>query len=151
MKYQIDQSIKIEDTRKTTYVCLTDGKKNVLASISAKEKRILKLYFRELQKPLIFKLFTFSSLCASALIKIKPKSVTINREYIGHERQIKSFILQIFRIEGEAEPDINFSEIGKGAPAHKLAYAAKTRSKIADILVIKSAIVLRYYEKTNKK
>lgn len=150
MKYQIDQSIKIEDTQKTTYVCLTDGKKSVLISISAKEKRVLKIYFRKLQKPLIFKLFTFSFLCAQAIFKLKSKSTTIDREYLGHERQIKSFILQLSRIEGKLEPEISFSEIGKGVPAHKLVYAAQTHSKPADILV-KSGTILKYYEKINKK
>jgi len=150
MKYQIDQSIKIEDTQKTTYVCLTDGRKSIIVSISAKEKRALKLYFRKLQKPLIFKIFTFSFLCAQAIFRLNSKSITIDKEYLGHERQIKSFILQLSKINGKFEPEINFSEIGKNVPAHKLVYTAQTRSKPADI-VVKSGTILKYYEKINKK
>ena len=117
MKYQIDQSIKIESTSKTTYACLANGR-TLVVSISAKEKQLLKLYFRELNKPIIFKLFTFSVLCAKMLLEAKNAVVIIDREYPGHERQIKSFILQIFRIEGVREPNISFGEIGKNSSAH---------------------------------
>ncbi len=148
MKYQIDQSIKIEDTNKTTYVCIANGKL-VLSSISSKEKQILKLYFRKLGKPLIFKLFTFSVLCAETIIRSKPQIIFIDKEYLHHERQIKSFILQILRIEGLQEPDINFKEIGKGSSAHKGAYGAMSKKTKGITVLAKD--VLRYYEKVNKK
>jgi len=148
MKYQIDQSIKIENTAKTTYVCLANGK-TVIASISATEKRLLKLYFRDLDKPVIFKLFTFSVLCAKILIEAKPGNVTIDREYAGHERQIKSFILQIFRIEGFSEPVISFGEIGKKSSAHLEGYRALQKDRRG--IVITAKAVWQYYEKIDKK
>ncbi|RJP47636.1 MAG: hypothetical protein C4584_00145 [Armatimonadetes bacterium] len=147
MTYQIDQSIKIENTNKTSYVCLANGK-IIIISISSKEKRELKLYFRKLEKPLIFKLFTFSVLCAKIIIKTKVGSVAIDTEYSGHERQIKSFILQIFRMEDFKEPIISFTQVGKKSPAHLGAYKA-LGTKIADIKLTASEI-LKYYEKTNK-
>lgn len=146
--YQIDQSIKIENTNKTSYVCLSNGK-ILISSISAKDKRELKLYFRELEKPLIFKIFTFSVLCAKIIIKVKPGSVIIDQEYPGHARQIKSFIVQILQIEHVNEPVISFFEVGKSSPAHKGAYMA-LKTKRSNILVY-AAVVLQYYEKINKK
>lgn len=123
MAYQIDQSIKIENTNKTSYVCLANSK-TIIASISATAKKELKLFFRELNKPLIFKLFIFSVLCAKVIAKIRPGELTIDTEYQGHDRQIKSFILQILRMEGLGEPVIKFLRIGKNSSAHKGAYYA---------------------------
>lgn len=146
--YQIDQSMKIESTNKTSYVCLANGK-ILVASISANDKKELKLFFRELDKPLIFKLFTFSVLCAKTIIKLKPGAVVIDQEYVGHARQIKSFILQMLQIENIDEPIISFSEVGKSSPAHKGAYTAFIKNK-SDIK-ISSSEVLKYYERVNKK
>lgn len=148
MAYQIDQSIKIEDTQKSSYVCLANGSV-VIASIAAKEKRILKLYFRKLQKPLIFKIFTFSVLCAQVLMKTRPRIVYIDKEYTAHERQIKSFITQIFSIHDVEIPIIHFDYIEKNVAAHKEAYEAM-KNKYANLRVC-SKEVLRYYEKINKK
>lgn len=146
-KYQIDQSIKIENTQKASYVCLSNGK-TIVCSISAKDKRELKLFFRELGKPLIFKLFTFSILVAVAIHKLKATSIEIDREYTGHERQVKSFILQILRIEGAKEPLIDFILVGKKSPAHLGAYGALQKSR--SDLTITARMVLQYYEKANK-
>ena len=147
MPYQIDQSIKIENTNKATFVCLSNGQ-TIIVSISAKEKQKLKLFFRKLSKPLIFKLFTFSFLCAKAIMVSKIDSVAIDCEYVNHERQIKSFILQILKIEKIKIPDIWFSRIGKKSPAHIKGYEAmKKKSKGISVMVTE---VLKYYEKINK-
>jgi hypothetical protein len=148
MKYQIDQSGKIEQTHKPSYVCLANGQSLVI-SISASDKRELKLFFREIEKPLIFKLFTFSILCARAIIAVSPGSVTIDQEYTSHERQIKSFILQVLRIENVGDVSIYFRQVGKGSSAHKGAYIGLIRKK-SDIKVTTGEI-LKYYEKINKK
>lgn len=147
MQYQIGQSIKIEDTSKTTYVCLSNDTIFV-SSISATEKRLLKRYFRQLQKPLIFKLFTFSVLCARTLLENMPQAVDIDREYDRHERHIKSFIVQIIRIERKLEPVIHFTEIGKSAHAHTYVYQAMKSGK--KDRVISAQEVIRYYEKIQK-
>lgn len=148
MAYQIDQSIKIENTNKTSYVCLAN-KKSIVISISAANKKELKLFFRELDKPLIFKLFTFSVLCAKAILALSPGELSIDIEYSGHDRQIKSFILQILRIENVEEPIIAFSQVGKSSTAHTGAYKA-LRQQRSDIKVTSKGI-LKYYEKINKK
>jgi hypothetical protein len=123
MKYQIDQSIKIENTSKTTYVAISNGKQFVV-SIKANEKRTLELVFRKLEKTMIFKTFTFSVLCAKVLEKIHTNSVTIDREYYGHEMNIKNYIVQLLRIANQSVPDIHFSLIGKNSSAHHCVYRA---------------------------
>jgi hypothetical protein len=102
-----------------------------------------------LEKPLIFKLFTFSVLCAKTIIRAKAKSIIIDTEYIGHERQIKSFILQIFKMKDFQEPVIRFTQIGKKSAAHRGAYTALMKKK-SDIK-ISSSEVLKYYDRINKK
>lgn len=148
MTYQIDQSIKIENTSKTTYVSIANGQA-VTVSISASDKRRLKLFFRELEKPLIFKLFTFSVLCARAILASKAKSVIIDCEYTGHEIDIKSFIVQILDIKDKSEVDISFSQIGKKSRAHEAVH--KSLEKKDKGITVKVSEVLSFYDKVNKK
>jgi hypothetical protein len=147
MPYQIDQSIKIENTSKPTYIALTNGTQ-IVCSISVKDKRVLKKYFRALNKPLLFKLFTFSVICTKAIDVLKPNLVYIDREYVSHERNIKSIILLIFRLHDQDLPIIRFTEIGKSSPAHLKAYQAM-KSKKSD-KKISSAEVIKLYEKTKR-
>jgi hypothetical protein len=148
MRYEIDQSIKIENINKPSYVCLANDNAFVI-SISAKDKKELKLYFRQLSKPLIFKLFTFVALCTIIIIKVKPGTVVVDQEYVGHERQIKSFILQILEIKKTKAPVISFSQIGKSSFAHKAAYKGYVQKK--SNAKVTFGEILRYYEKINKK
>lgn len=130
-----------------TYVCLTNDEK-IIVSISTKEKKLLKIFFRELNKPLIFKLFTFSVLCAKAIMLSKTKTVFIDREYSGHERQIKLFILQIFKIDKFSEVDVNFCEIGKQANAHLRVYEAMIKKQKG--IIVETKDVLGYFNKIDK-
>lgn len=147
MKYQIDQSIKIENTAKATYVCISNDVV-LIASIPAKEKRTLKLYFRELDRPLIFRLFTFSVICAALIAKTRPRSVTIDREYVGHEINIESFITQILTIWKVQLPRLNFGEIGKGSPAHLAGYQAFKHREKGETITAKKVLIL--YNLINK-
>ena len=128
-RYQIDQSIKIENTSKATYVGISNGTQ-VIISILAHDKRALKQVFRKLKKPLVFKVFTFSVLCAKVLEKSRTKFVIIDREYQGHEIDIKNYIVQLLRLAGKPIPDIHFSLIGKNSHAHHRVYQAHTTKKM---------------------
>ena len=144
-RYQIDQSIKIENTNKTTYVCLANGQ-TLISSISAKDKKTLKLYFRELERPLIFKIFTFSVLYAKVISQAKIISVEIDEEYSGHEINIHSYIIQILSIWQTKKIDISFTRVGKKSSAHIEGYKAykKGRKGISinaqDVLVLYNLI-----------
>ncbi|MCX6783596.1 MAG: hypothetical protein NT141_00780 [candidate division WWE3 bacterium] len=145
--YQIDQSNKIENTGKTTYVCLANGQ-TFLSSIDAHEKQELKLFFRELGKPLIFKLFTFAVLCAKVIMASKADVVEIDCEYTGYERQIKLFISQVLLINKAQNLDIWFAHVGKKSNAHLKGYVAmKNKSKG---LRISAREVVYYYDKISK-
>ena len=141
--YYIDQSIKIENTSKTTYLALANSKQIVI-SISAKEKRTLKLVFRQLNKPLIFKLFTFSLLVAKVIEQVRLQQVTVDKEYPGHEVDIKNYITQLLLIAQKPVPQIYFQSIGKGNNAHLCAYNAHKNKTIS--LRISYAEVIKRYE-----
>jgi len=148
MNYQIDQSIKIEDTRKATFVCLSNSKE-VVIEIPAKDKRYLKLFFRKLRKPLIFKLFTFAVLCFRAIKELSPSKVQIDKEYLGNEELIKTFIIQILTLEKIKIPQIEFFRVGKASFAHIKAYGAYKKRKYD--IQISSSEVLRLYDAIDKK
>jgi hypothetical protein len=132
MRYEIDQSIKIEDTAKTTYVALTNSK-DVIVSIHAGEKKKLKKYFRSLGRPLTFKLFSFSALCAKALSLSKTNRedlIVIDIEYPGYNRNIKSYINSVLKFHALDTPDMVFQEISRHSRAHKRVYRAfKTKER----------------------
>ncbi len=147
MKYQIDQSIKIENTNKTSFVCLANGK-ILVSSISAKDKKELKLYFRELDKPLIFKIFTFSVLCAKIIHHAKVEVVAIDEEYSGHEINIKSFITQLLTIWGNTDTNIYFTRVGKKSKAHIEGYKAYKKNRKGVVVSAKEVLIL--YNKIDK-
>lgn len=69
------------------------------------------------------------------MVKPKPNSVTIDREYSGHETTIATFITQILTIWKIPVPHVLFKEIGKGSSAHLIGYQAyKKHQKDALIL-----------------
>lgn len=143
--YQIDQSIKIENTAKTSYVCLANGD-ICIASISAKDKRILKLFFRKLERPLIFKLFVFAVLCAKLIYAVKPNRVEIDKEYQGHDIDVKSFIVQIISIWNHQQTNISFVFVGKSSSAHIEGYKAYKKNikgitvKAEEVLIVYNLI-----------
>lgn len=145
--YQIDQSIKIEETNKTSYVCLANGK-ILISSISARDKKELKLFFRKLEKPLIFKLFTFSVLCAKIIFEAKIAVISIDEEYSGHEIDIKSFITQLLTIWGNTNTNISFTRVGKNSKAHIEGYNAYKKNNKGIIISAEEVLIL--YNKIDK-
>lgn len=147
MSFQIDQSIRIEDTRRATFVCIANDAVSC-SSISAVEKRLLEVYFKKINRPLIYKLFTFSVLCAKVIYVVKASHATIDEEYVGHRRNIKSFIKQLMAIHNAPHCDIYFDSIGKKSKAHLEAYKAYKTNKRG--IAITSDEILRLYQKINK-
>jgi len=140
--YQVDQSIKIENTNKTTYVAISNGS-SLVVSISSKDKKLLKLFFRKLNRPLIFRLFTFSVLCAKVILEAQATKVIIDREYIGHEIDIKSFMVQITSIWNYNGVSISFKNIGKSSSAHEKVYKAY-KTKKSDTKVKANEVLILY-------
>ena len=140
--YQLDQSIKIENTSQATYVAIANGT-CLTCAILAKDKRILKHLFRQLGKPLVYKLFTFSFLCSQVIAKTKPHHVVIDQEYRGHEIDIKNYITQLLTIAKQRVPNLVFKSIGKESPAHHRAYHAYKIRK-ADFRVPYQEVIKKY-------
>lgn len=145
--YYIDQSIKIENTNKTTHVAISNGSTHIV-SITGKDKSRLKLLFRQLQKPLVFKLFTFSVLVAKVIEMLKIDHVMVDVEYPGHEIDIKNYVTQLLLIAKKPVPAIHFVQIGKSNSAHIAVYGAYKKKKTG--IRISQIEVIEKYERISK-
>lgn len=115
MKYQIDQSGKIEQTNINTVLAYSND--NVGAVIlRAKDKRKLQEMFREVAAPRLFINYTFSALIICLLKPLKISHVTVDKEYTGNERIIGSLV------KAEITTEIDWKYIGKSSKAHNVAY-----------------------------
>ncbi len=132
MIIEIDQSGKIENTNKPTVLAFSNSiSKSIL--ISAKDKRTIQTIYRKINQGKTFITKIFSTMIFY-LLKSDIKnldSIIIDREYPGHESDIKSSILDIFNKEKiKIEPgSIKFTSIGKKSNAHKIAHESYISKK----------------------
>lgn len=120
-KYQIDQSGKIEQTWVNTVICLSDGSSDTLL-VLAKTKRQIQEIFRRNGQIRNYILFTFCAVLSVILKRnLKIKNVIIDKEYYGKEAIIKEILTEMLKTNNHL-PEINFSNIGRKANAHSLAY-----------------------------
>ena len=149
MRVEIDQSGKIEETRKNTVIAFANGISYAVL-IPAKVKRQLQEVFRRQGKPRLFVYRTFAAgiflLIKNHLPKIK--DLVIDTEYIGHEKQIKEMVLEMIRRRGLAEPNIYFQRIGNKPKVHYAAYEVFSKKKKADFVVSFEEIVVLATKKT---
>jgi hypothetical protein len=135
MRIEIDQSGKIEKTNKITVVAFSNTERRSI-SITGKDKRLIQTLYRKKGQPKIFRYKLFAVLIF-ALIKdvIKPSDlIIIDREYLGYEKLIQEFILEIAKKKGVKiyKENVKFHLIGKKSRAHDKAVSS-FRSKKADI------------------
>jgi len=138
MKYQIDQSGKVEKTSKITIVAFSNGERGSV-SLSSKDKKILQNIFRKAGKVKMFSVQTFSVLVFILIknFKLENKNIIIDREYPGHENLIRSFVVQLSlkQLKVKIDPSlISFQVIGKSSKAHGIANKS-FKSKKADFKV----------------
>lgn len=143
MKYYIDQSGKIENTKNLTVVAYSADKSKSL-KISAVEKRKLVkvLKITEERK----KLITYELFATLVFILIKSENIEeliIDIEYRGHEGSIKNFIKNYYSHINKKLPDISFELITQKSPAHKVAIDTFRGIRKPD-LVISAKEVLEY-------
>lgn len=122
MRYEIDQSGKIEQTHLNTVLAVSNGKKRTVF-LTKKEKRLLQRLFRAQGKRSGFVYEVFSVLVSLLIFQAEPeKKVILDNEYLGHEGAIKARILEILKTLGyQREVVIYFGFVGKQSPAHRLA------------------------------
>ena len=137
MKIQIDQSGKLEMTKRHTVIAFSNGI-NFTAIISAKDKKYLQSIFRKAGTPKIFIYKTFAVIIYIITRKYIKKidEIAIDIEYPGYNKLIKQLIIEIFK-KNKIEFDINiiyFKEVGKLSNAHKIAISSY-RNKKADMKI----------------
>lgn len=146
MIYQIDQSGKVEDTKKLTIVAFANGRIKSL-KISAREKRKLVKAMRILdfpKKTFIYKIF--AGLVFLLLKGEKIEEAVIDKEYPGHEATIKNIIVQLFRKTKRKPPEISFATISKQSNAHKAALEVFRGKRKADIAVQSKEVLKLFYK-----
>ncbi len=124
MKVEIDQSIKIEQTNKDTIIGLSNDK-TFTVLIKRQVKRKLQEEFRRKGKPRLFVCRTFIAGVVLLLKYAQLKNlsrITIDIEYRGQEKLLKSIFLEMWSRYFEEIPDIEFRGIGRGSRAHNISY-----------------------------
>lgn len=120
MKYQIDQSGKIEQTNKNTVLALANGSWDAII-VSGKTKRQIQEIFRRHGQIRNYILFVFSALLASLIKRNKTISqVLVDTEYPGKDAIIKNIVLEMLNGE-KIIPDIHFGFVGKESPSDEKA------------------------------
>lgn len=126
MRIEIDQSNKVEKTEKDTIIALSN-EVTFSARIPRQTKRRLQREFRKRGKPGLFVYRTFMAGVVLLLREVpfhKFDAVTIDHEYLGQERLLRSMFLEMWARDHEDIPEIRFAAIGKHSPAHSVAYRA---------------------------
>jgi uncharacterized protein YlzI (FlbEa/FlbD family) len=134
-KYQIDQSGKIEQTRKSTVVTISNGKA-LIVKVSASEKRKLIYSLKAIRKPNKTYIYDiFASLVYTLLNNAYATDVEIDVEYPGHESSIKERLIQFFVKSNSKPPRIRFGLVGKKCQAHILGLSVFRKETKADMVV----------------
>ncbi len=116
MAIQIDQSGKIEDTSHSTVLAASNSVKFSIV-LSAKEKRRLQQKFRKIGYPRLFIDYVFAALLYILFTEVKRSQYIVDTEYTGHTKIVENLLKFIL-----TDASIIWKQIGKGSPAHDLAY-----------------------------
>ncbi len=132
MKYQVDQSRKIENTSEGTIIAVANEDFAYTLKIPAKVKRELQTHFRSVGEPTLFIYKTFAAGLFILLnaYNMKINSVEIDKEYPGHEELIGSMLKTLFKSFGVGSRiNLAFGLVGKSSPAHDAAYKVTARKE----------------------
>jgi len=152
MKYQIDQSGKVEQTNINTIIALANDK-DFSILLKKQDKRILEKIFRRINKAKIFPYVIFSVLLAIIFksTQINHK-VIIDKEYLGHENFIRERVILYLRyLKVKNIPSIEFSQIGKTAKAHQLAFEVSHNKKKVNKVVKLGEVLKIIFAKKNDR
>lgn len=132
MKYEVDQSGRIEETNRHTIISVASKDYSYTLKIDSKIKRLIQKKFQNIGKPKMFGIYGFVSGLIILLKKSKVKDsvVIIDIEYDGHNKVITNELIK----NTNQNLEFRFANIGKKSPAHKKAY-----------------IVFKKYDKPNYK
>lgn len=128
--FEVDQSNRVEELAKDSYVGVARGKFAFVVKLAKKEKRLLFVSFEDRGRKKLFGPEVFCKLIV-LILKLNlliPARLVVDLEYPGYEDLI-------VRIIKTYEPGIEvvFKQIGKNSEAHKAVYvwgSAKNRLKL---------------------
>ncbi|MEK7172679.1 MAG: hypothetical protein AAB740_01730 [Patescibacteria group bacterium] len=144
---EIDQSGKVEDTKKLTVVCFANGKVKTLL-ITAREKRKALIAMRVIDKPK--KTFVFRIFAGLIFLLVQDEAIetiAIDEEYPEHEATIKFILLTLFQKFSEQTPSIYFQRIGKKSMAHIKGIAVFRGKSKPDMVATAKDILELFYNK----
>lgn len=129
MKFEVDQSVRIEELNRDTAIGI--GSKDVQRAfiLPRKVKRHFNKHFRRLGKPrqCASTLFAASIVIALQKSSLQPGSLIIDTEYARHENFIISFISFFF-----PRAVITIKRVGKNSPGHEAAYFTHIKKRKPD-------------------
>lgn len=120
MRFEIDQSGRIEETNRDTIIAIANKDLSFAIRIKANIKRQIELKYRKIKKPKMFAVYGFT---AGVIIlikksKIKQGTVIIDIEYPGYEKMIITILRKYLTDRFE----FRFLSIGRKSLAHNRAY-----------------------------
>ena len=138
MKYEVDQSAKIEQTNKDTVISIANKEYSYSIKINSKIKQSLQKYFNLIRKPKMFAVYLFTTGLIILIKKsgVKNSVVTIDLEYLGYNKVISNELSK----NTNQDLDFRFSNIGKGSPAHDSAYKTFKKKTKPDYVASKSEV-----------
>ncbi|MEK7170828.1 MAG: hypothetical protein AAB774_00790 [Patescibacteria group bacterium] len=142
MKIEIDQSGKLERTSIPTAVGISNGL-SVTLFISSTEKKVIQRHFRNIKKPKLFSILTFSVLITLGLALLKKKKfseIVIDREYPGYENIVCEQVKFFCSLRGIEIENIYVKEVGRKSNSHWAALGAYRDKKQATEMKAKDII-----------
>ncbi len=130
MKFEVDQSGRIEETKSYTIIAIACKDYSYTVKIDSNTKRRLQTYFHKIGKPKMFGVYGF----VSGLILLIKRSKVINSvviidiEYKGYNKVILNELMK----NTDQNLEFRFTNIGKNSPAHHSAYAVFSKYNKTD-------------------
>ena len=153
MRYEIDQSIKIEQTQKDTVIGISNGKSYTIL-VKRHVKRKLQQEFRKHRTP---RLFVYRTFIGSIVLLLKyfvlknNVTIEIDTEYQGQNKILTSMFYEMWNAISKVNVNIKFTYIGRSSRSHQVSYLTTIgKLKPNKILTYKelSSMVLKSPPKT---
>ena len=125
MHIEIDQSGKIEQLNKDTYIAFSNHEQYCIKFPKKIKQEIVYEYLNKV-KQIIPKLFAICLYyCLKNYVKAK-ELISIDLEYHGWEANIKTYLIPLLRVDNKNfdKNIIQFGKIGKDSRAHKVAVSS---------------------------
>lgn len=129
MRYELDQSGKIEQTQKDTVLGISNGKTYTVL-IRGGVKRRLQREFRKYGTP---RLFVYRTFMGSVVLLIKcfeiknDATIEIDTEYQGQDSILTSMFYEMWNRISKVRVIIKFSYVGRKSRSHQVSYLTSTK------------------------